>query len=252
VAHDRAGADELVGLSEALRDLPTRQRRALVLRDWHGLSYNEIAAELAVSVASVETLLFRGRKKIAAALSNADWSKAAPSARALLIWPFAFLRTKSAATAGAEHLKLGLVLAGGAVAPLVAFGVVQSFLPGQTNQPPQSARTPPVVEIKSALASGSAVGESRLLRVARSTARTDKTRRHSGGAGQHVAAAKSGGRSKSPGASPTKAGPPAAPAGKSNKVVLCHKTQSKKNPGVTISVSGNALGGLSKDSPGAC
>jgi RNA polymerase sigma-70 factor (ECF subfamily) len=251
VAQDRAGADELVGLSEALRDLPTRQRRALVLRDWHGLSYNEIAAELAVSVASVETLLFRGRKKIAAALSNAEWRKAAPSARALLIWPFAFLRTKSAATAGAEHLKLGLVLAGGAVAPLVAFGVIQSFLPGQTNQPPQSARTSPVVEIKGVLASGSAVAESGLLRVARSTAKTHNTRRHSG-AGQHAAAAKSGGRSKSPAASPTKVGPPAAPAEKSNKVVLCHKTQSTKNPGVTISVSGNALGGLSKDSPGTC
>ena len=158
VARERTGADELVGLSEALRDLPARQRRALVLRDWRGLSYSEIARELAVSVASVETLLYRGRNKIAAALSNGDWRKAASSARALFIWPVAFLRTKSATTAGAEHLKIGAV-AGGAVAPLIAFGLIQGFLPGQSNPPSQSGRTSPVAEVKGVQTSGSAADE---------------------------------------------------------------------------------------------
>jgi RNA polymerase sigma-70 factor, ECF subfamily len=253
VAQDRAGADELVGLSEALRGLPTRQRRALVLRDWHGLSYSEIAAELAISVAAVETLLFRGRKKIATALSNADWKKAAPSARALLIWPFAFLRTKSAATAGAEHLKTGLVLAGGAVAPLVAFGLVQVLLPGH-KQPFQSARSSPVAEVKGAQASGSSVDVGSLPRLAGFTVSAAKAgARRDSGAGQHDAAAKSGGRSQSSADSPTKADPPPATSQKPAKVVLCHETHSKTYPGVTIGVSGHASdSGLRNDSPGAC
>jgi RNA polymerase sigma-70 factor (ECF subfamily) len=253
MAQDRAGADELVGLSEALRGLPTRQRRALVLRDWHGLSYSEIAAELAISVAAVETLLFRGRKKIATALSNADWKKAAPSARALLIWPFAFLRTKSAANAGAEHLKTGLVLAGGAVAPLVAFGLVQVMLPGH-KQPSPSARSSPVAEVKGAQASSSWVDESSLHRVAGITVPTAKAvSRRDSSAGKHDAPAKSGRWSQSSADSPTKGGPPPAISQKPAKVVLCHKTDSKSKPGVTIGVSGHASdNGLRDDSPGAC
>jgi RNA polymerase sigma-70 factor (ECF subfamily) len=248
VAQSRAGADELVGLSEALRALPARQRRALVLRDWQGLSYREIAAELAVSVAAVETLLFRGRKRVAAALSNAEWRKAAPSARALLIWPFVFLRTKSAAAAGAEHLKTGLVLAGGAVAPLVAFGLIQSFLPGQSSQSPQPARSAQMTQVLGTQASGFSVDERSLRHVPVSRAEEDKPgdRRHSG-AGRHGASAKDGGRPRSAAAPPTKAA-----SQPSNKVVLCHKTQSTTNPDVTISVSGHASNGLREDAPGAC
>ena len=57
--------DELMGLEEALARLPERQRRAVLLRDWRGLSYDEIAAELGVSRAAVETLIFRGRQALA-------------------------------------------------------------------------------------------------------------------------------------------------------------------------------------------
>lgn len=57
--------EELLGLEEALRRLPDQQRRAVLLRDWRGLSYHEIAAELGVSHAAVETLLFRGRNALA-------------------------------------------------------------------------------------------------------------------------------------------------------------------------------------------
>src|SRR5436305_658690 len=36
-------SDELFGLSTALRKMPEQQRRALLLREWQGLSYREIA-----------------------------------------------------------------------------------------------------------------------------------------------------------------------------------------------------------------
>jgi RNA polymerase sigma factor (sigma-70 family) len=63
-------SDELFGLSSALRVLPEQQRRALLLREWKGLSYREIADEMQLSQAAVETLLFRARRSLADALTN--------------------------------------------------------------------------------------------------------------------------------------------------------------------------------------
>jgi RNA polymerase sigma factor (sigma-70 family) len=62
-------SDELFGLSSALRVLPEQQRRALLLREWQGLSYREIADEMRLSQAAVETLLFRARRSLAEALT---------------------------------------------------------------------------------------------------------------------------------------------------------------------------------------
>jgi RNA polymerase sigma factor (sigma-70 family) len=64
--------DELVRLDEALRGLPEQQRRALLLREWQGLSYREIADELELSQGAVETLLFRARRSLAAALTEPE------------------------------------------------------------------------------------------------------------------------------------------------------------------------------------
>ena len=57
--------EELIGLEDALSQLPEQQRRAVLLRDWRGLSYDEIATQLGVSHAAVETLIFRGRRALA-------------------------------------------------------------------------------------------------------------------------------------------------------------------------------------------
>jgi RNA polymerase sigma factor (sigma-70 family) len=62
--------DELIGLEQALARLPERQRRAVLLRDWRGLSYEEVAAQLGVSLANAETLIFRGRRTLAALLEE--------------------------------------------------------------------------------------------------------------------------------------------------------------------------------------
>jgi RNA polymerase sigma-70 factor, ECF subfamily len=58
-------ADELEGLGEAFAALTQQQRRAVFLREWHGLSYREIAETLSLSQAAVETLLFRARRTLA-------------------------------------------------------------------------------------------------------------------------------------------------------------------------------------------
>jgi RNA polymerase sigma factor (sigma-70 family) len=69
--------DELIRLPEALGEMPQQQRRALLLREWQGLSYKEIAAELELSQAAVETLLFRARRSLARALSDESTPKSA-------------------------------------------------------------------------------------------------------------------------------------------------------------------------------
>jgi RNA polymerase sigma-70 factor (ECF subfamily) len=59
---------ELMGIEDALADLPAQQRRAILLREWQGLSYREVAAEMGLSQGAVETLIFRARRSLASAL----------------------------------------------------------------------------------------------------------------------------------------------------------------------------------------
>jgi RNA polymerase sigma factor (sigma-70 family) len=62
--------DAVAGLTDALRELPEQQRRAILLREWRGLTYKEIADELELSQAAVETLLFRARRALAQSLEK--------------------------------------------------------------------------------------------------------------------------------------------------------------------------------------
>jgi RNA polymerase sigma-70 factor (ECF subfamily) len=68
---ERGGTGVSLGeLTQALGTIPARQRKALLLREFQGYSYEEIAAELDVSVAAVETLLFRARRAVAQQLEQ--------------------------------------------------------------------------------------------------------------------------------------------------------------------------------------
>jgi RNA polymerase sigma-70 factor (ECF subfamily) len=60
-----AQSTELEGLRDALATLTEQQRQAILLREWHGLTYGEIAERLELSQAAVETLLFRARRSLA-------------------------------------------------------------------------------------------------------------------------------------------------------------------------------------------
>jgi RNA polymerase sigma factor (sigma-70 family) len=63
-------ADELIGLQDVLEQMPENQRRAILLREWQGLSYHEIGEELELSQAAVETLIFRARRSLAQGLEQ--------------------------------------------------------------------------------------------------------------------------------------------------------------------------------------
>ncbi|HET7568864.1 MAG TPA: sigma-70 family RNA polymerase sigma factor [Gaiellaceae bacterium] len=62
--------EALAGLADALADLPHNLRQAILLREWQGLSYAEIAAAMDTTVPAVETLLYRARRQLAEALER--------------------------------------------------------------------------------------------------------------------------------------------------------------------------------------
>jgi RNA polymerase sigma-70 factor, ECF subfamily len=64
------GDGTLIGVQDALTRLPAMQRRALLLREWKGHSYAEIADELSLSQGAVEALLFRARRSLARELGD--------------------------------------------------------------------------------------------------------------------------------------------------------------------------------------
>jgi RNA polymerase sigma-70 factor (ECF subfamily) len=62
---------QLLGrLQAALSGLPEVQRHAFVLREWQGLSYAEIAAQLETTETAVAALVFRARRSLMDALSD--------------------------------------------------------------------------------------------------------------------------------------------------------------------------------------
>jgi RNA polymerase sigma-70 factor (ECF subfamily) len=74
---------DLAALWSAIEELPRPQRDALLLREFGGLSYEELAEALAMSGSAVESLLFRARQRLRvqlrtayASLGGASWLEA--------------------------------------------------------------------------------------------------------------------------------------------------------------------------------
>ena len=71
-APQRMGSDELIQLQKALVGMPSTQRKAILLREWQGLSYREIADEMGLTQPAVETLIFRARRSLAEGLERPE------------------------------------------------------------------------------------------------------------------------------------------------------------------------------------
>ena len=108
-----SGHESVIALEGALGDLTDLQRRAILLREWRGLSYNEIAEELDLSQSAVETLLFRARRSLVRSLERRDVERPRTLARCL---DFAglFASLKSALSLGGSA-KVAAGLLGAAV-----------------------------------------------------------------------------------------------------------------------------------------
>ncbi len=107
------GSEQLAALRDGLAHLPERQRRGILLREWQGLSYAEIAEELGLSLGAVETLLFRARRNLASRLQHVRSGVGAINAVTLA----PFLRSLARGGLG----KLGLLGAGATVALIPVF-----------------------------------------------------------------------------------------------------------------------------------
>ena len=285
-----APADELVDLDAALQVLPTRQRQALLLRDWRGLSYEEIASELDASQSAVETLLFRARRAVVASLATPALRIRRVPLRsglsALLPWPSALSGLKSSLMGSSATAQVALKIAVGATAPLVAFGVVESTVMSGDASPtsrdaaavesrfdiPRGVWGPvPSSSDKTPRPAALVVGNSEPPKPA-----SGKPTPPPSGPGPQVAgasgatagpeAAGTGGgasvteptSSTEPSQSPSApseppAEVPAAPAA-AGLVVICHMTGSQRNAAVTISIDAAAVEHLLRqgDQLGAC
>ena len=71
-APQQMGTDELIQLQKALVGMPATQRKAILLREWQGLSYREIADEMGLTQPAVETLIFRARRSLAEGLERPE------------------------------------------------------------------------------------------------------------------------------------------------------------------------------------
>jgi RNA polymerase sigma factor (sigma-70 family) len=94
---------DVPNLREALARLPERQCRAIVMREWQGLSYAEIATELGIGTSAVETLIFRARQSLARELrgEEQDEKRRTLDLRSLLSW------AKSLLGGGAAKIAVG-------------------------------------------------------------------------------------------------------------------------------------------------
>jgi len=107
-AHCEPDHDELFGLDDALSRLPETQRYALLLREWHGLPYREIAERMGTTQTAVEMLLFRARRSLASELRGER----------------GLVPRRPVATLGELLSSLKIALGGSTAAKLAATGVI--------------------------------------------------------------------------------------------------------------------------------
>jgi RNA polymerase sigma-70 factor (ECF subfamily) len=141
---------DLAALLAAIGELPKQQRDALLMREFSGLSYGQLAQALAVSEPAVESLLVRARRELRLRLQ--------PIYAACLV-PFVFLRDLSSRLGEGGESSLGaaaklgsLPLAAKLAAGAATIGLVGSAVVGADRElvGAGSAETPPPAAVRSA------------------------------------------------------------------------------------------------------
>jgi RNA polymerase sigma-70 factor (ECF subfamily) len=140
-------SEDVARLREALTRIPKQQREAVLLREWRGFSYREIAAEMGLSLAAVETLIFRARRSLVQHLSDEPETKRARLAHGFALGPLA--ATLKSVLAGSAA-KIAVTAAALAAAGALAGGaLVAADEPADTSRPPAvvtPSDVPPALE----------------------------------------------------------------------------------------------------------
>ena len=134
--------DELIGIEDALANMPEQQRRAILLREWQGLSYREIADELDVSQSAVETLIFRARRSLAHGLEEPGALRGRHGLRR--VRHLADVTTLLAAAKSFLFSGAAVQATATAVAVTVTAGAVATVTP-RADDPRRSALVPPTI-----------------------------------------------------------------------------------------------------------
>jgi RNA polymerase sigma factor (sigma-70 family) len=139
---ERGSSVSLADLTRALSAVPERQRRALLLREFQGLSYEEIGVELGVSVSAVETLIFRARRSVAAEVGRIETKPSRRSAAATIAELFRWFFT-----GGAAPVKIAAAAA--TVATLAVAPVVERHTtkPPTVPRPTSATKLAPAIEL---------------------------------------------------------------------------------------------------------
>jgi RNA polymerase sigma factor (sigma-70 family) len=136
-------ADELIGLQDVLERMPENQRRAILLREWQGLSYREIAEELELTQAAVETLIFRARRALAQGLEQPREPARKRLARSADLGNI-LAGIKSALVGGSVAVKVATTVAVVSGGTVVAAAPVQSHHPHRPLPVAPAAKPAPV------------------------------------------------------------------------------------------------------------
>jgi len=161
----------LEGVLRALGRLPFNQRAALVMRELEGRSYSEIADTLNVSVAAVETLIFRARRSVrlrASALRSLG-AVPLPASLAQLFQGGGVVAGGGALLGTGFIFKAAVALVAGALATVIGGGQANRVVGGRPHVASSAVRGPlpearvgrGVVDFPIARASGSQVGSPR-------------------------------------------------------------------------------------------
>jgi RNA polymerase sigma factor (sigma-70 family) len=143
--------DELAGLADALAELTPNQRRAILLREWQGLSYREIAAELETTEAAIETLLFRARRSLARKLDRSRdriWSGL--NLGSLAAWGKSLL--------GGTAVKVAAATVVVATSVTSATPTPRQQVAGSSSAPPAKSSSPVTAPVATALSAPQASG----------------------------------------------------------------------------------------------
>jgi hypothetical protein len=248
--------DRLIGLSRAIDSLPDKQKRALLLREWRGLSYAEVASELGVSLAAAETLIFRARNSVAAALDPAvhpRWRARLTAVGVVPLmlgeWTRGAVKSVFTSQVGTAKWAVGFALI--TTAPLMVFGLGQASLERMGE-----GRRAQAAEPRPALSWAAPVGPAPTHVAPPVRGRVASHADNAAASG--VAAATSEDGQAEP--APTGAPPPPPVAGKvpppgsgaTAKVTVCHVTGRGKTVTITIAEAALPTHLGHGDVPGAC
>jgi hypothetical protein len=133
-------------IAAAIRRLPPNQRAVILLREIQGLSYAEIATELDLSLAAVETLIFRARGNLAGQLALSDHMPSTRERLARRLRGLLPLPGLGKLSLGFSFGRAGLAaVAGGVAIMTVPVGDVAADPPRAVQRTPAAERARPLV-----------------------------------------------------------------------------------------------------------